>query len=116
MMLKISLIHACSRLVGESVVVGESDVEFAHDVVMHYFENMKYMMSMYIYENWQEAKMIKIFRIIKQNENGIASKELSKKTKFVSRKERLQLIEDLIENGQIEVIQGNGDLIFKSKE
>lgn len=116
MMLKISLVHACSRMEGDSVVVDIADIEFAHETVMHYFENMKYMLSMYIYENWQEAKLIKIFRTIRQNDNGIPSKELAKKTKFVSRKERLQLIEDLIENGQIEVLQGDGDLIFKAKE
>jgi len=116
MMLKISLIHACSRLVGSEVYVSCDDVEFAHESVMHYFENMKNMVSLHIYENLQEAKSQKLLKIIQTIPSGIPIKEFSKKAKFIPKKERDQIILDMIEMGDIECVQlDNGDRFYKAR-
>lgn len=116
MMLKLSLIHACSRMIGQDVVVNADDIEFAHESTMHYFENMKQMISLHIYENLQEAKSLKLLTIIRAYPAGIAVKEFAKKAKFVPKKEREAILYDMQEMGDIEIIQlENGDRLYKSR-
>jgi hypothetical protein len=102
MILKISLIHACSRVPYGVPEVGEEDVKFAKGAVEYFYFNMKTLVENHIFENWQEAKTMKLFNIIKAN-GKIATIDLSKATAFLSKKERDAILEDLRAQEKIEM-------------
>jgi hypothetical protein len=102
MLLKIALLTACSRSPKNIPTVCKSDVEFAKKVVDYYFSNMKFMVEHHIFESHRDEKVSKVIRIIEQAVNGVISmSDLTKNTMHLEKRERQQIIDDLLASEKI---------------
>ena len=52
---------------------------------------------------------VKVLNAIKANERGLTKSQLANRTRFLKKKERNEILEDLIEAGQIEYVQVKSD-------
>lgn len=106
-MLKISLVHAVSRqlLKEAEIVVDVEDVIFANATVRHYYQVIQEVIGESIFDNQYENNRNKIHSIIKATEeNGIAKNELTRKVRYLKKREREEILEDLIESGEVELV------------
>jgi hypothetical protein len=101
---KLSILHACSRAKMEVPTIQKQDVEWAHAVVNYYFAVMSDAIDNYIFDSESERKIIKILSII-DKAGEISAKLLRKKTRFVKRKEREEILAELQGDGYIEAIR-----------
>ncbi|QDP61649.1 MAG: putative bifunctional DNA primase/polymerase [Prokaryotic dsDNA virus sp.] len=106
-MLKIAMIHAVSRqfLKKLKIVVDVEDVVFANQTIKYYYSVVQEVIGESIFDNQYENNRNKIVTIIKSTEDkGIAKQELTKKVRHLKKREREEIIEDLIESEEIELV------------
>ena len=106
-MLKISMIHAVSRQVlkENAIIVDVSDVIFARATVNYYYKVIQEVIGESIFDNQYESNRNKIFSVIKNTEmDGISRTELTRKIRHLKKREREEILEDLIESGEIELV------------
>lgn len=100
-MVKICTLSAISRH-GPEAIIEKIDVDFAYDLVLYYYENMKEMVSKLIYDNQNEKNYADVLKFIpKVGEDGISKQSLSKKTRSLGKRKRDELLVELEENGEI---------------
>ena len=105
-MLKITMIHAVSRQIYKvDVIVDVEDVVFANQTVRYYYEVMKEVIGDSVFDNQYEANRNKIKGLLKKaNKNGLTKGELSRKIRYLKKREKDEILEDLIEAGEIELV------------
>ena len=57
-----------------------------------------------IFSNKNEQHLQKVLSVLEKSEEGLTKKQLSNRTRFLKKKERNELLEDLLEAGQIEYV------------
>ena len=105
-MLKIAMIHAVSRqLFKKPIKVEVEDVIFANATVRYYYEVIQEVIGESIFDNQYENNRNKISTIVTASgEEGIAKQALTKKVRHLKKREREEILEDLIESGEIELV------------
>jgi len=103
--LKVSMLHALSRCEIDSLpVIGKRDVIFARKVIDYYFDNMKSLVDNNIYRNKSEEQLVKLLRVIADaGVEGITKTQLYKKTRNIKKRERDEIIQNLLEGEQISI-------------
>ena len=100
-LLKIALLSSVSNMVGKPLVKKE-DVEFAYNMVIYYFHSIKEMAENNIFRNKTEEDTAKVLRIIKSSgEKGLSTRDLSRKARWLKKRERDEILKDLLENNFI---------------
>ena len=118
-LIKIAIIHACSRTDMELPTLNKDDVEFGYLTVLHYFANMEEIVENYVFNSRDEREAVKLLGIIKMSEEGISRTDLYKKTRSISKRVRENIIQDLADTEEIFVEQvqkdGRPTTIFKAR-
>jgi hypothetical protein len=95
-MVKLVIIHACSRANMEVPIVNITDVEFAYLTIKQYHETIKEVIDTHIFSNSNEKNKLKVLNTIKKL--GIASKrEIYNATRELNKRDRDQILEELTE-------------------
>jgi len=100
-MIKIVIVSACCRTVQDVPVIQKDDVEFGYRLIMYYFETIGEVVDKYIFENKTQMNSQKILNIIEESGNRIAQTDLYKSTRFLNKKEREAIIDDLLASNLI---------------
>lgn len=105
-MLKITMLHAVSRQIYKAnIVVDVEDVIFANQTIRYYYEVMKEIIGDSVFDNQYEANRNKIKGLLrKASKNGLTKGELSRKVRYLKKREKDEILEDLIESGEIELV------------
>ena len=99
--IKIALIHAISRDPARPVIE-MPDMEWANALVTHCISTMIDEASRFIADNETEAKHKRVLEVIrKAGATGIRKTELTRRTHFLSRRDRDEVIAALVESGLV---------------
>ena len=105
-MLKVTMIHAISRQIFKDVPeVDHNDVTFGYQTVQYFYHHMKNIVEQCVFSNKTEQNVQKVLNVITKNKEGLTKRGLSNRTRFLKKKERNEILEDLLEAGQIEYVQ-----------
>ena len=106
-MLKVTMIHAISRQIFKAIPeVDHNDVTLGYHTVKYFYYHMKDIIEQCVFTNKNEQNTQKLLSVITRSKNtGINKKDLTNKTRFLKKKERNEILEDLLEAGQIEYVQ-----------
>lgn len=99
-MVKIVMIHAASRTNMNEPKVDLDDVEFAYKTILYYYNTISKVVDKYIHGSYQEEITSKLYNIIRDN-NGLTKTELVRKTRFLDKYKRQNILIDLVEAGEI---------------
>lgn len=100
-MAKIAMIHSCGRL-GKDAIINIDDVKFGYNLIMYYYQNMKVAVAKLVHINYNERMFSDILDFIPLlGSDGITSQSLSIKTRYLGKRKRDELINELIETGEI---------------
>ena len=66
---------------------------------------MRNIIEQCVFSNKNEQNIQKVLSVIKKSDVGLNKKQLSNRTRFLKKKERNEILEDLLEAGQIEYVQ-----------
>jgi len=108
-LIKVAIIHACSRSNMDIPTLNKDDVEFAYLTVLHYFSNMEEIVENYVFSNRDEKEAMKILSLIRKSEEGVSRSDLYRKTRGLDKRKRQAIIEDLVESDEIYVDQVQND-------
>ena len=117
-MVKLCLIHSVSRMsLGTLPEVDTEDVEFAYQTIMFYYANIENIIDKYIYKGPQDETVNKILNMIGE-EGSITKRSLAQRTREIKKRQRDEIILDLIDTGDIvvesESVNGQVQTVYKS--
>lgn len=116
-MTKLIIVSACCRTVQDVPVIQKDDVEFGYALIMYYFDTIGEVVDKYIFENKTQMNSQKILNIISDSGNKIALTDLYKSTRFLNKREREAIVEDLLASDLItrdlESIDGNQVIVLR---
>lgn len=120
-MCKIILVHSVARLgVGANPKVEPVDVRFGYETILYYYKNIGEIVENNVHNSYQERLMAEILDFIDKKGGEITKKQLNNKTRSLNRKQREQVILDLIDVGDIvvdsRVVKGQHQTIYILKE
>lgn len=117
-MIKLVIISAACRVTTDVPVIQKKDVDFAYALIMYYFETIGEVVDKYIFENKTQMNSQKVINTIETNGGFMTKEELYKKTRTLTKRERKNIIEDLLESGLItrdlESINGTQTIVFRN--
>ena len=113
MLCKISLIHAFSRAGQDVPNIEVEDVMFAYSLVTWNYETFTDILENNIYLNNKERDTGKVLNIIRKSD-GLSNSDLVKKTRFLKKKDRQEIISDLIEEKEIYVSMESDRTLYRS--
>ena len=106
---KLSMLHAFSKASTEVPKIDSYDIEFAYSLVNWNFKQFKTILRNHIHANKQERDAKRVLTLIRES-SGVTHQELVKKTRFLKKKQRQEIITDLLEEESIYVtIEQRGD-------
>lgn len=110
-MLKITMIHAISRQIyAQKPLVDHSDVTFGYQTVQYFYHHMKDIINKCVFSSKNELHFQKVLETIsKSKEQGVTKSVLANRLRFLKKKERNEILEDLLETGQIEYVSVKKD-------
>lgn len=112
---KIAAIHACSRTITDPEVC-KRDVLFGKKVALYNYEQFRSSIYKHIHYNKHEANMKKVLDIIQSSKKGVSRRKIASNTKWLGRKNREEILQDLIENGLIYVTNEKGKELWMAAE
>lgn len=108
--LKITMLHAISRNIYKEPIVDVRDVEFGYLTIKYYFHTIKEVIKQSIFSSTTEENTQKVLNAInRNNEEGITKRQLRNRTRFLNKKQRDLIMEELIESGEVELVSVNVD-------
>ena len=100
-MSKIAMVHSCGRL-GKDAIIDDCDVKFAYEYIMYYYEKMKVGVAKLVHINYNERMFSDILDLIpKLGDEGITSQALAVKTRYLGKRKRDEMVNELLETGEI---------------
>ena len=109
-MLKVTMIHAISRQIFKDVPeVDHNDVTFGYQTVQYFYHHMRNIIEQCVFSNKTEQNVQKVLNVIARADKGLTKKQISNRTRYLKKKERNEILEDLLEAGQIEYVQFKTD-------
>ena len=118
-MLKVTMIHAISRQIFKTIPeVDHNDVTFGYQTVKYFYHHMKDIIEQCVFSNKNEQNTQKLLKVItKAKQQGLTKQKLTSKTRYLKKKERNEILEDLLEARQIEYVQlkteGNINYVYR---
>jgi len=104
-MLKVTMIHAISRQIYKPIPeVDHTDVTFGYQTVQYFYHHMKNIIQQCVFSNKTEQHLQKVLSIIGNSKDGLTKTQIGNKTRFLKKKERNEILEDLLETGQAEYV------------
>tara|TARA_Y100000004_G_scaffold132042_1_gene149025 strand:+ start:2663 stop:4762 length:2100 start_codon:yes stop_codon:yes gene_type:complete len=104
-MLKVTMLHAISRQIySQNPIVDHNDVTFGYQTIQYFYHHMQDIINKCVFSNKNEQHLQKVLSVLEKSEEGLTKKQLSNRTRFLKKKERNELLEDLLEAGQIEYV------------
>ena len=105
-MLKVTMIHAISRQIYKPVpIVDHNDVTFGYQTVEYFYHHMKNIINTCVFSSKNEQHFQKVLdTIAKSKEKGVTKSVLANRLRFLKKKERNEILEDLLDAGQIEYV------------
>lgn len=108
-MVKLVIIHAASRVAFDTPVITVEDVEFGYQTILYFFDNIEDVVNKYVFSSPYEKELMFVLNKIK-DVGEITKKELFDLTRYMKKRERDLIIEDLIDSEYIlkDVVHING--------
>lgn len=104
-LIKIAIIHACSRADMEIPTLNIDDVNFAYLTSLQTFSNMEDIITNYVFNSRDEKETMKVLSLIRGSEEGISKTDLYKKTRGLNKRSRDAILQDLVESEEVYVEQ-----------
>jgi hypothetical protein len=115
---KLALLHACSRARGIPEVIRLEDVEFGIALANWLTRYLLRGCGEYVSENENEAKLKRVLRML--TAKPMTRNELTRRTPFLTARERTAIMADLIQGGTIEFAEvptkGRSKVVFRRKQ
>lgn len=100
---KLALLLACSReVVGPLITIQLDDVERAIAISNWLTRRMIYQAYRHVSRNEREGNHKRVLRLLT---NGLTKSELTRKTQWLSRRDRDEIVNELIECGEVEAVE-----------
>lgn len=99
--IRLALIHAVSCGLDE---IGAESAIWAQDIVLWSAQKLLLQIDRHVADNSQESNVKKLLRLIGDSKDGITKTELTRKSQGMYKRERQDIIDDLIESGMITVV------------
>jgi hypothetical protein len=116
-MTKLVMISAACRTIQDIPVIQKEDVEFGYALIMYYFDTIGEVVDKYVFENKTQMNSQKILNLISDEGGSIILKDLFKKARFLNKRERDNIIEDLLSSGlidrEMETINGQPEIVVR---
>jgi len=117
-MVKITMIHACSRSEFEIPTVNITDVEFGYLTMLSYYETIQQVINKHIFNNSNEKNKLKILNTIKESDSLVDKRALYNATRELNKRERDSILDELVELGFIDRlsvnVKGRNKIVFKA--
>ena len=97
---RLALVHACSADRAKPVV-GQEAAEWACAVSEHLTRRMLHLAHAWVSDGQFDSRQKRVLRAIRAAEGKISASELCRRTQWLSKRERGEVIENLLETGQI---------------
>jgi hypothetical protein len=110
-LVKIAILHCASRSYNIEPLLDVQDIEFAKKVVDYTYFNMQEIVRKYVFSNRNERNVVRVLSLIEDNV-GISKQELFNATKDLSKRNRDEILIDLIDNEQIFAQHSDNGLIY----
>lgn len=102
--MQIALIVAAGKHKDEQIIDVDS-LQYGIDLTRYLSNNMQYIAENFISKNYQDSLIKKALNIIKASgEKGLTQRDITRKLQFMSRNQRKDILNDLLDSGQIESI------------
>jgi len=93
----------------EDRVIGIESVEWALEVVETQWHNVKRLYELSTAENQQESTVLRILDVVRNHNGLIDRRALGRSMRFLPKKQRNEIIEDLVDTGKLLKRIGNGN-------
>lgn len=118
-MLKVTMLHAISRQIyAQKPTVDHNDVTFGYQTIQYFYHHIKDIINTCVFSNKNEQYLQKVLSVVEKSKEGLTKKEISNRTRFLKKKERQEVLEDLVETGQIEYVslkkEGKISYVYRS--
>jgi hypothetical protein len=97
---RLALVHACS-VDREKPVVGQEAAAWACAVSEHLTRRMLHLAHAWVSDGQFDSRQKRVLRAIRAAEGKISASDLCRRTQWLSKRERGEVIENLLETGQI---------------
>lgn len=102
-MVKITMIHACSRANMSVPTIEIEDVEFGYLTIKHYYETIQDVLQKHIFNNSNEKNKLRVLNVIKELDYA-SKRDIYNSTRDLTKRERDSILEELIELGFIDTV------------
>ena len=100
---RLALVYACSAN-REKPVIDENAARWACDLSVHMTRRMLLVAGQWVADGQFDARQKRVVRIIRKAGGRISRRELSRRTQWLTQRERQEVIENLLETEQVEQI------------
>jgi len=100
---RLALMHACSMTRPPSAIEAQS-AQWACELVSYLTRRMLRLAEEWVADGQFDARQKRVLRCIRQAGGTISKRDLSRRTQWLTQRERQEVIDNLIETGQIEAI------------
>ncbi len=101
---RLALVYACSAS-REQPVVGQEAAEWACAVSVHLTRRMLHLAHTWVSDGFFDSRQKRVLRIVRAADRKISATELSRRTQWLSKRERSEVLENLLETGQIVMLR-----------
>ena len=117
-MCKITLIHSVARLrVGAQPKVTVEDVQFGYETILYYFHNIGKIVENNVHDSFQERLISQVKEYILKKGGEVTKKQLTDKTRSMNRRQREQLVLDMVDAGELVVdsrlVDGSNKTVYR---
>ncbi len=100
---RLALIYACSAN-AETPVIDAEAARWACDLSEYLTRRMLYIAHEWVADGVFDARQKRVLRIVRRADGKISRSELCRRTQWLTQRERQEVIENLLETGQIEQV------------
>lgn len=115
-MVKLVIIHACSRTEFEVPTINVDDVRFGYETIMCYYQTIQQVIDKYIFSSKDEKNKLKVLNTVKAR-GASTLRDIYDATRDITKRERDNILEELIELRFIDRIavqeEVDGQLVHK---
>jgi hypothetical protein len=97
---RLALIYACSAD-REKPVVGQEAASWACSVSEHLTRRMLHLAHSWVSDGQFDSRQKRVLRIVRAANGKVSASELSRRTQWLNRRERTEVIDNLLETGQL---------------
>jgi hypothetical protein len=100
---RLALVYACSKS-HVNPVIDEDAARWACDLSEYLTRRMLYIAHEWVADGMFDARQKRVLRIVRKADGKISRSELCRKTQWLTQRERQEVIDNLLETGQLEQV------------